>query len=240
MKSKKLYFSFLCIGFLAVLAMLCGRPYAADQPSLTPQMKIQPERFDLKCPYGSRLTCVISFPQGFDTADVNEDRIMLENEIKAKSITVLPNVIMARFSRCEVLPLLERKAKSLPGTVNLLVSGSLEDGAPFQAQGKVRVICPPRMDLAVKPCSIKSGEMVRVTAKCDEKLETLKVFIKQPGIGTKAVAVKMNYEEGSEFPYRYAGNIDTSDLIAGKAVVKACATDLAGEQRIRMTSVEVR
>jgi len=30
MKSKKVYFSFLCIVFLAVLAMLSGRPYAAD------------------------------------------------------------------------------------------------------------------------------------------------------------------------------------------------------------------
>jgi len=85
--------------------------------------------------------------------------------------------------------------------------------------------------------------MVRVMAKCDEKLKSLKVFVKQPGIETKvvkAVTVKMDYEEGSEFPYRYTGDINTSNLITGKAVVKAYATDLAGEQKIDTTSVEVR
>ncbi len=240
MKSKKVYFSFLWILFLAVLAILPSRPYAADQPSLTPQVKIQPECFDLKCPRGSRLTCVISFPQGFDTVYVNEDRIMLENEIKAQSVTVLPKVIMARFSRSDVLPLLERKVENIPGTVNLLVSGSLENGVSFRAQGKVKVICPPSINLIVEPSSCKSGETVRFMAKCDEKLETLKVFVKQPGIETKAVAVKMNYEGESEFPYKYAGNIDTFDLSAGKAVVKVYATDLTGEQRIHKTSLEIR
>lgn len=240
MKFKKVCFSFFCIVLLAVLTMFSGRPYAADQSLLIPQVKIKPECFDLKCPHGARLTCLISFPQGFDTADVNEDRIMLENEIKTKSITVLPNVIMARFSRCDVLPLLERKVENLPGTVNLLVSGSLENGALFQGQGQVKVVCPPRINLAVEPCFCKSGEMVRFMARCDEKLETLTVSVKQPGTETTAVAVKMSYEEGSEFPYRYAGSIDTSDLSAGKAVVKAYATDLTGEQRIRVTSLEVR
>jgi hypothetical protein len=165
---------------------------------------------------------------------------MLENAIKAQSVTVHHHAILARFSRDDVLPLLERKVKNLPGAANLLVGGTMEDGASFQAQGSVRVICPPRIDLAVEPCSIKSGETVRVMAKCDQRLEDLKVFVKQPGIGTKAVAVKMDYEEGSEFPYRYAGSIDTSDLTAGKALVKVHATDSAGGPKVCVAPLGVR
>jgi hypothetical protein len=257
MNGKKLYFQSLCMLFVSILAMLCGRGYAVDKPSLTPHVKIQPNCFDLKCPHGPRLTCVISFSQEFDISEVKEDRIMLEDGLRAQSVTVLPKVIIARFSRDDVLPLLsdvimtrlsrldalplvKARFEDLPGTVSLSVSGRLKDGSSFMTQGQLKVICPPRVDVAVEPSVTKLGEKVRVMAKCDEILETLKVFLKQPGIETKAVATKMDYDEGSEFPYRYVSDIDTSDLSAGKAMLTISATDLTGEQRMRTTSLEVR
>lgn len=257
MDRKKLYFQSLCMFVLGTIAMLCSRGHAVDTPSLTPHVKIQPDCVDLKYPYGPRLTCVISFPQEFDTSEVREDLIMLEDELRAQSVTVLPNVIMARFSRDDILPLLsdiimarfsrfnglplvKARFEDLPGTVTLSVSGRLEGGSSFHSQGKLKLICPPRIDVAVEPSIVKLGGKVRVMTKCDEILETLKVFLRQPGIETKAVVAKMDYEKGSEFPYRYVSNIDTSDLSAGKAVLKICATDLTGEQKVRTTSLEVR
>jgi hypothetical protein len=240
MNSKKVYSYFLCIAFLAALAMPSWRAYAADQPSLTAELKIRPDCLNVKCPHGPRLTCVITFPQEFDTSGVDEDGVMLENVIRAQSVTVHHHAILARFSRDDVLPLLERKVKNLPGAANVLVSGTMEDGASFQAQGNVRVICPPTIDLAVEPCHIKSGDTVRVMAKSDQRLDNLKVFIKQPGIGTKAVAVKMDYDGGSDLPYRYAGSIDTSDLTAGKALIKVYATDSAGEPKVCVAPLGVR
>jgi hypothetical protein len=236
MRSKKPF----VLAALSMVAVLCVSAYAADQILLTPQLRIQPERFDIKCPYGAGLTCVISFPEGLGTTHGTQGQIVLENTIQAQSVTVLPNVIMARFDRCEVLPLLKRKVKNVPGTTDILISGTLEKGASFQARGRVRLTSPPRIDVAARPSSIKSGEMVRVMAKSDEKLDTLKVFVKQPGIETRAVAVKMDYDEGSEFPYMYTGIIDTSDLSTGKAMLKIYATDLAGEQTIQTTSLGIR
>lgn len=226
--------------FLSVVVMLCVTAYAADQILPTPQLRIQPDRFDIKCQYGAGLTCVISFPQGLGTTDISQGQIMLENRIQAQSVTALPNVIIARFSRDEVLPLLKGKVKNLPGTTDILISGTLEHGASFQARGKVSVTCPPRIDVATQPSFIRSGEMVRVTAKSDEKLDTLRVFVKQPGIETRAVAVKMDYDEGSEFPYRYTGIVDTSDLTVGRAMLKIYATDLAGEKTAHTTSLGIR
>lgn len=250
MGSKKAYFSVFCVLFLAILVIqVSSRPCGAEQPSiLLAQVKIQPESFNLKYKWGSRLTCIVSFPEQFDTANVNKDEIMLENEIKAESAILLPNVVMARFNRGDVLHLLERKAGNLPARVNLLVSGTTKDGTPFKAQGKVSVVSPPKIDLALE----KQGEKVTVVAECDEQLEALKVFVKEPAISSdapitvqslyarEAIPLEMRYEKGGKSGHRYIGNFDTSSVMSGKVTVKAVAIGLDKEHDVETCCFEAR
>jgi len=250
MRSKKsVFFSLLCI-FLAILAIQVGiRPCGAEQPSvLLAEVKIQPESFNLKDKWGPPLTCIISFPEQFDTAKVNKDEIMLENEIKAESAISLPNVVMARFNRGDVLRLLERKAGNFPAQVNLLISGTTKDGTPFKAQGKVSVISPPKIDLALE----KQGEKVTVVVGSDEQLKALKVFVKGPAISSyapiavqslyarKTTPVEMRYEKEGKLGHRYVGNFDTSGLGRGKVTVIAVTTGLDKEHKVERCFLEVR
>jgi len=250
MGSKKAYFSVFCVLFLAILTIqVSSRSCGAEQPSvLLAEVKIQPESYNLKYKWGSRLTCIVSFPEQFDTANVNKDEIMLENEIKAESAILLPNVVMARFNRGDVLHLLERKAGTLPAQVNLLVSGTTKDGTPFKTQGKVSVVSPPKIDLALE----KQGEKVTVVAECDEQLKALKVFVEGPAISSHApiatqslyaretIPVEMRYEKGGKFGHRYIGNFDTSSLMPGKAMVKAEAIGLDKEHDVETRCFKVK
>lgn len=105
---------------------------------------------------------------------------------------------------------------------------------------------PPQIDCTVEPCATEQGNTITVVAESDEKLKSLKVFLKQRKnsntpmifqnmISRKCIAIEMKRDKEG----RYVGRIDTSDLIQGEAFVKVYATDLDKEHATRIVPVSI-
>ena len=85
---------------------------------------------------GKWITCYIWLPDEYDVADIEPNSVLLEAEIKPEQFSVdeQQQVATARFSREDVLPILE------VGDINLKITGRLTDGTVFEATDTIRVL----------------------------------------------------------------------------------------------------
>ncbi|MHC4913217.1 MAG: TolB-like translocation protein, partial [Planctomycetota bacterium] len=100
-------------------------------PPIEAEVQIKPNVLNLRSK-GKWITCHIWLPEGYDVADVNSDSVFLEDQIPADWIWFdeEQQVVMAKFSRSALRDLLSDL--ETPTTVELLVSGQLNDGTPFE------------------------------------------------------------------------------------------------------------
>jgi len=107
----------------------------APEPAIAATVDIQPNTLNLKSK-GNWITCYIAFPADADVADVNSNTILLNGQVKAEwtMIEEEAQVLMAKFSRSAVEGILQ------PGTVELTVSGKLNDGTRFEGKDTITVI----------------------------------------------------------------------------------------------------
>jgi hypothetical protein len=82
--------------------------------------------------------CLIRLPEDYDVVDIDPNSVLLEGEIRAESLRINGRVTMATFSRSalqESFDDLETLTK-----VELLVTGELTDGMPFEGTDTIRLI----------------------------------------------------------------------------------------------------
>jgi hypothetical protein len=113
-------------------------------PPIEAVVKIRPNTLNLRSK-GKWLTCHIWLPEGYDVTDVNSYSVFLEDEIEADWIWFdeEQRVVMAKFSRQALQQLLVDL--ETPTTVELLISGQLNDATPFEGTDTIRVINKGRM-----------------------------------------------------------------------------------------------
>lgn len=86
---------------------------------------------------GKFITALLTFPEGYNVADVDTATILLQGQIQLLDLVWLneqTREIMVRFSREDVQTILN------PGNVELTITGSFIDGTAFEGTGVVKVI----------------------------------------------------------------------------------------------------
>jgi len=98
---------------------------------------IDPDTLNLKSK-GKWVTCYIGLPEGYSPRDIDISSVTLvyddDHIIPAERGKVQGNVLMVKFDRSKVAEILS------PGEVELMVTGKLTDGTPFEGSDTIRVI----------------------------------------------------------------------------------------------------
>ena len=107
------------------------------QPPVEVQVDITPKTLNLKS-NGQRITCTITFPDGYNVSDINTESILLEDRIKPKQIELneLSRQLLIKFDRNDLQVLLN------PGRIELMVTGSFKNGSAFEGIDIITVINP--------------------------------------------------------------------------------------------------
>ncbi len=100
------------------------------------EVGISPGVINLKS-QGKFITALLTFPEGYNVADVDTTTILLQGQIQMQELVWSDEVtreIMVRFDRADVQTILS------PGNVELTITGSLTDATPFEGSAVVKVI----------------------------------------------------------------------------------------------------
>ncbi len=105
------------------------------EPAIEATVEINPNTLNLQS-NGKWITCYIWLPEDYNVVDINSASVVLHDTIKAEwtMIEEEAQVLMAKFSRSAVEDILQ------PGTVELTVSGKLNDGTRFKGKNTITVI----------------------------------------------------------------------------------------------------
>ena len=85
---------------------------------------------------GNWINCHIWLPENYNVADIDPNSVLLEDEIKAKSVQVdeEEQVAIAKFDREDVQAILE------VGDIELTITGRLTDGTVFEGKDTIKVL----------------------------------------------------------------------------------------------------
>jgi hypothetical protein len=89
---------------------------------------------------GDWITPCITLPEGYDVSDIDVDTILLEGDIPAGWAGVQDGVLIAKFNRTALTSHVYHVLGIKYGTVRLTISGSLDDGTPFEGSNMIKVI----------------------------------------------------------------------------------------------------
>ena len=109
-------------------------------PVIEAVVRISPRTLNLQSK-GRWLTCHILLPDGCNAADIDPNSIFLEDEIPPDKVVSYGRLAVAKFSRPAVQQLLSDL--QTPAEVELLVSGQLIDGTPFEGADTITLINTP-------------------------------------------------------------------------------------------------
>jgi len=106
--------------------------------SLSADMEIEPETLSLSSE-GNWITCYIQFPESYYIANIDSSTILLNGEIPPARFGAgdeedIENILMVKFDRSDLQKVIQ------PGNVELIVTGELFDGTPFECRDTIRVI----------------------------------------------------------------------------------------------------
>jgi hypothetical protein len=121
-------------GYNYSLAIKEARPIEAE-------IKLKPDTLNLQSK-GRWIMCVIRLAQDYNVTDIDRNSILLEDEIEAERVWLGDEFAVAKFSRGAVQELLADL--DTPTTVELLVSGQLNDGTIFEGTDTIRIVRPER------------------------------------------------------------------------------------------------
>ena len=127
-------------------------PFHTDLPvcpglTLAAAVNIGPDTLNLKS-QGQRITCYIELPEGFNPEDIDLSTIMLSDSIPAE---LEPTEIgdydgddiiekMVKFNRQAIISYLLGLGVQHKDEVVMTITGSLNDGTPFEGEDTIRVI----------------------------------------------------------------------------------------------------
>jgi parallel beta-helix repeat protein/predicted outer membrane repeat protein len=100
------------------------------------EVGISPGVINLKS-QGKWITALLTFPEGYNVADVDTATILLQGQIQMQELAWSDEVtreVMVRFNRADVQPILN------PGNVEVTITGSLTDGTAFKGSAVIKVM----------------------------------------------------------------------------------------------------
>jgi len=109
-----------------------GNGYDYIEP-IEATVDIDPNTLNLKSK-GKWVTAYIDLAEGYDVEDIDTTTVMLEQTISAAQSEIQDDQLMVKFDRQELIAMLS------PGTVELTVTGELDDGTPFFGSDTINVI----------------------------------------------------------------------------------------------------
>lgn len=115
-------------------------PGESNPGAITGSLNIDPDTLNLKSK-GKWITAYIELPEGYSVEDISEAKL---EGIEAEKSEIQVSVLMAKFSRKEVIALIEGMGFTLPADVDLKVTGQLNDATPFEGIDTIRVIKPEK------------------------------------------------------------------------------------------------
>ena len=106
--------------------------------SLSADMEIEPETLSLSSE-GNWITCYIQFPEAYYIANIDSSTILLNGEIPPAWLFAgdeedIEQILMVKFDRSDLQKIIQL------GNVELIVTGELLDGTPFECRDTIRVI----------------------------------------------------------------------------------------------------
>ena len=106
--------------------------------SLSADMEIDPETLNLSSK-SNWITCYIQFPEAYYVANIDSSTILLNGEIPPARLFAgdeqdIEQILMVKFDRSALQKIIEL------GNVDLIVTGELFDGTPFECTDTIRVI----------------------------------------------------------------------------------------------------
>ena len=138
---------------------------------ITANLTIHPRTLNLDS-NGRYVTAHIGLPEGYTVDEIEVESVLLQGSLEAEKTNVSgSNVMLAKFSRSDLIELIEEMGLDLPAEVELTVSGNLEDGTAFEGTDTIRVISNASSD----------GTYESVVADLDESI----------GLGKEAEAVML-------------------------------------------------
>jgi hypothetical protein len=119
------------------------------EQSIAAAIEITPKTLNLQSK-GRWITCLIRLPEDYSVSDIDPNSILLEDEMPADRVWLQDEFAVAKFSRPDLRELLADL--ETPTTVELLVSGQLNNGTLFEGTDTIRVIDrrrkkPPRTSI---------------------------------------------------------------------------------------------
>lgn len=105
------------------------------------KVDIKPETLNLKS-NGRWVTAYIELSEGYVVEDIDIGSIRLEETIDVELSETLNDVLMVKFSRQALIVIIEEMEVELPASIELKVTGKLNDETHFEATDSIRVIDP--------------------------------------------------------------------------------------------------
>jgi len=104
-------------------------------------LDIDPDTLNLKSK-GKWITAYIELPEEYSVEDVDVESIRIEDTIASQKSDIQDGILMVKFSREEVIALIEGMGLTLPSDVDLKVIGKLNDDTSFEGIDTIRIIKP--------------------------------------------------------------------------------------------------
>jgi len=101
---------------------------------------INPDTLNLNSK-GKWVTCYVELPEGHEVGDIDVDSVSLEGLLDVQQSEIQDGVLMVKFDRQDLAAYLEVVLGVVPPVeVELVVTGNLTDGTPFEGKDTIRVI----------------------------------------------------------------------------------------------------
>jgi len=117
-----------------------GFLYELEARVIEAGVDIDPDTFNLDSK-GNWVTCYIDLPEEYDAKDIDVDSVSLEGLLEVQQSDIQDGVLMVKFDREDLAAYLEIVLGVVPPVdVELVVTGNLTDGTPFEGKDTIRVI----------------------------------------------------------------------------------------------------
>ena len=117
-----------------------GFLYELEPRIVEAAVDIDPDTFNLDSK-GNWVTCYVELPEEYEASDIDVDSVLLEGLLEVEQSELQDGALMVKFDREDLATYLEFVLGVIPPVeVELVVTGNLTDGTPFEGSDTIGVI----------------------------------------------------------------------------------------------------